>query len=446
MVSDEGVLTASVFPYASVGILLFAGFAFVGQLFKYAPYGGTHRGEPWTFEGFGAVIHNDIGWGLLELPGVIFVHFHLFSLVLSDSSDTAERSPYALGITFRGTFDSVCWDGYTGRDYAWKVLLYLSYLVHYLWRSVGMSVYRQWRYAQQNPPVKTEWRFPVVLWLSGWLYIMATSMGVSKVVCELGSGLPGDGSIEDGWRVVGFVLWGVFFALNVAVDWELIRLKAQSGGYHVDIQSPTVQSWFLRFFPIRFLSQTIACPNYFFEVFEWLAWGLAAGSFVGVWFGVGTALILTPRAVWRAHWYTKTRATVGFPSPPGTRSQLIASYGDQDDLLDRSRRRPRRVRRGESVLRGEEKDGYDDGGDDDDDAGGGGGGALFEAERASQRLPRVAAVPSSAIHASPPVTRAQLTMRAAAHTRKLAEQRQQEIDTAAQRKRAGLHNVCNALI
>lgn len=101
---------------------------------------------------------------------------------------------------------------------------------------------------------------------------------------------------------VGFVLFFVGAAVNVAADEALLRLRRQ-GGYAL---------------PRGRLFDRISCPNYAGEIVEWVGFALISGSWAGWSFAIWTAANLAPRAVAHHRWYQER-----FPDLPPTRTALI---------------------------------------------------------------------------------------------------------------------------
>jgi hypothetical protein len=130
--------------------------------------------------------------------------------------------------------------------------------------------------------------------LNAWINARAVSAEAARAPAWFG----------DPRFVAGMALFAAGFALHVACDGALRRLRVPgAGGYAV---------------PRGGAFEWVSCPNYLGEIAQWTGWALATWSLAGLAFAVYTAANLAPRALAHHAWYRRR-----FPGYPARRRALF---------------------------------------------------------------------------------------------------------------------------
>ncbi|MHA1416605.1 MAG: DUF1295 domain-containing protein [Candidatus Heimdallarchaeaceae archaeon] len=104
--------------------------------------------------------------------------------------------------------------------------------------------------------------------------------------------------------VVGSLLFILGFIFNRKAEFSLRKLRKKGeSSYKI---------------PYGGMFELISCPNYFFEIIEWIGWAIMTWSIPGLVFMIWTIANLGPRAVSTHNWYKKN-----FPNYPKSRKALI---------------------------------------------------------------------------------------------------------------------------
>ena len=229
-----------------------AGVTFVALRFITAPYGRFRR------PGWGPTVPARLGWIVMESPSAL-----LFAIVFALGPHRAGLVPLVF---------LAMWELHYG---------YRSFVYPLLMRGGEMPLFVACLgllFNLLNAPINAYWVVSVGQYPTGWL--------------------------TDPRFLVGVVLFGAGFAVNVTADRTLRRLRGPGEtGYKV---------------PTGGLYRYISSPNYFGEIVEWCGWALATWSPAGLAFAVYTFANLAPRGIDHHAWYRKR-----FPDYPPERRALI---------------------------------------------------------------------------------------------------------------------------
>ncbi|UJG41496.1 MAG: DUF1295 domain-containing protein [Candidatus Heimdallarchaeum aukensis] len=104
--------------------------------------------------------------------------------------------------------------------------------------------------------------------------------------------------------IVGSLLFILGFIFNRKAEFSLRKLRKKGeSSYKI---------------PYGGMFELISCPNYFFEIIEWIGWAIITWSIPGLVFMIWTIANLGPRAVSTHNWYKNN-----FPNYPKSRKALI---------------------------------------------------------------------------------------------------------------------------
>lgn len=219
-----------------------------------APYGRHMR------SGWGPTIPARLGWVLMESPAAL-----AFAAIYAAGQHRGELVPL--------------------------VLLGL-WLTHYLYRAFLFPL--RIRAEGRRMPVAVAAMAVGFNLLNAWIN--------ARWISELGT-YP-DGWLSDPRFLIGATLFAAGFAVNVASDAALRRLRAPGeSGYRI---------------PRGGLFERVSCPNYFGEIVEWTGWAVASWSLAGLAFAIYTFANLAPRALTHHAWYRER-----FPDYPPQRRAVI---------------------------------------------------------------------------------------------------------------------------
>ncbi|WOL00020.1 hypothetical protein Cni_G08731 [Canna indica] len=158
------------------------------------------------------------------------------------------------------------------------------YLLHYVHRTIIYPLRLQF-----SSKIKPK-GFPLFIALSAFAFNLLNAYLQSRSISHYANypSLSNTGLL---WicRVVAGVLiffWGM--KVNISSDLELVRLKAQGGGYKIP-----KGGWF----------ELVCSPNYLGEMMEWLGWAIIAWSPAALGFFLYTCSNLGPRAKAHLQWY-----------------------------------------------------------------------------------------------------------------------------------------------
>ncbi len=240
--------------------LILAGLAvavgvFIALFFISAPYGRHAR------RGWGPLIHNQLGWLLMESPAaIVFAVF--FAL------GTAPRSLPIL-------------------------LFFVLWQLHYVHRAfIYPFTIRDGRK-----------QIPLLVMLLGLAFNIGNAWANGYYLFTLSGGYPTSWLLDPRF-LAGISLFVLGFVIN---RWADTALRA--------LRQPGELTYYI---PRGGLFNLVSCPNYLGEIIEWAGWALATWSLPGLAFAVWTFANLAPRA--RSHhvWYHSH-----FTNYPPTRKALI---------------------------------------------------------------------------------------------------------------------------
>jgi 3-oxo-5-alpha-steroid 4-dehydrogenase 1 len=226
----------------------------IALCFVTAPYGRHQRA------GFGPTVPARLGWLVMESPAVLF-----FAWIYMQGTHRAEAAPLAL---------LALWQ------------------IHYVHRTFVFP----WLISAGGR------RMPLMIVLMAVAFNLLNGYLNAHWISELGSYAPG--YLQDSRFIVGTLCFAIGFAINVASDRTLLRLRSDDPpGYRV---------------PLGGLFDLVSCPNYLGEIIEWFGFALAAWSPAGLAFALYTVANLAPRALAHHSWYRER-----FPDYPKQRRALI---------------------------------------------------------------------------------------------------------------------------
>lgn len=214
-------------------------------LFIQAPY-GKHR-----HSGRGPTISPSLAWFLMESP-TVFLSLLIYSFGQHSSS---LRSLSLLSV----------------------------FLLHYMHRTCIYPL-RLRKASASN--TKTACDFPVFIALLAFAFNLLNSYLQARWISHYGNY---ERDQWFWWRFAGgFAVFVLGMTMNARADMVLLGLKTQGGGYKIPRGG-----WF----------EVLSCPNYFWELVEWLSWAVMTWSWAGLGFFLYTCANLVPRARANHRWY-----------------------------------------------------------------------------------------------------------------------------------------------
>jgi len=226
---------------------------FVLLFFMSAPYGRHFR------RGWGLSIGSMTGWFLMEIPAIV-----VFTVCLLSGG----------------------WPGPV------VIAFLLLWQVHYVNRAIVYPL-RQ----------RSTGRISLVIVFFGVIFNVMNGYLNGRYL----GGFSGGYELSWFWDsrfVIGALMFGAGFAINIHSDGILLRMRRRSPGeYRI---------------PRGGVFELVSCPNYLGEILEWTGWAIATWSLPGLAFALWTAANLIPRARTHHKWYRST-----FSDYPEKRRALV---------------------------------------------------------------------------------------------------------------------------